>query len=110
MKEERKSNELTMDSVLEKVQSKTREVFGPLSRAWMELQQLTEEGDENGDPVRVDLYLLLSHTKKFVLVLSQALNTMTYHRRFNALSVIMTQPEAKTILKEKADVLGISDF
>ena len=31
---------------------------------------------------------------------------MTYHRRFNTLSVIMAQTEAKSILKVKADILG----
>ena len=34
MKEERRNHELTMDSVLEKVQGKSRDVFGPLSRVW----------------------------------------------------------------------------
>ena len=31
---------------------------------------------------------------------------MTYHRRFNTLSVIIAQTEAKSILKVKADILG----
>ena len=34
MKEERRNHELIMDLDLEKVQGKTRDVFGPLARVW----------------------------------------------------------------------------
>ena len=38
MKEERRNHKLTMDSVLEKVQGKIRDVLDPLSRIWTYLQ------------------------------------------------------------------------
>ena len=111
MKEERRNHELTMDSVLEKVQGKTRDIFSPLSRVWTYLQEVTSSDHEDEDEsIQVDLDLLLTHIQKTVLILAQALNTMTYHRRFNAFSVIMAQAEAKSILKEKADILGEKDF
>ena len=99
-----------MDSVLEKVQGKTRDVFGPLSRVWTYPQEVTSSYHEDeDDSIQIDLDPLLTHIKKPVLILVQALNTMTYHRRFNALSVIMTHTKAKSILKEKADLLGEKD-
>ena len=60
--------------------------------------------------IQVDLDLLLTHIQITILILAQAWNTMFYQRRFNALSVKMAQTEAKTILKEKADILGETDF
>ena len=100
-----------MDSVLEKVQGKTRDVFGPLSRVWTYSQEVTSSYHEDeDDSIQIDLDPLLTHIKKPVLILVQALNTMTYHRRFNALSVIMTHTKAKSILKEKADLLGEKSF
>ena len=111
MKEERRNHELTMDSVLEKVQGKTRDIFSPLSRVWTYLQEVTSSDHEDEDEsIQVDLDLLLTHIQKTVLILAQALNTMTYDSRFNALSVIMALIEAKSILKEKADILGEKDF
>ena len=47
------------------------------------------------ESIQVDLDLLLTHIQKTVLILAQALNTMSYY---------------KTILKEKADILGEKDF
>ena len=100
-----------MDSVLEKMQGKTRDVFGSLSRVWTYLQEVTSSDHEDEyELTQFDLDLLLTQIQKTVLILAQALNTMTYHRRFNALSVIMAQTEAKSFLKEKVDTLGDKDF
>ena len=41
MTEERRNHELKMDSVLEKVQGKTTDVFGLLSRVWTYLEEVT---------------------------------------------------------------------
>ena len=109
MKEERQNHELIMDSVLEKVQGKTRDVFGPLSRVWTYLQEVTSsDHKDEDDSIQVDLDLLLTHIKKTVLILVQALKTMTYHR-FNVLFVIKAKAGARYILKEKADILGEKD-
>ena len=105
MKEERRNHELTLDSILENVQDKTRDVLGPLSRVWAYLQEVTSDHEDEDGSIQVDLDLLLTHIQKTILILTQALNTMTYHRRF----IIMAQTEAKSILKEKADILGEKD-
>ena len=86
MKEERRNHELTMDSVLEKVQGKTRDVFSPLSRVWTYLQEVTSSDHEDEDKsIQVDLHILLTHIQETCFILAQALNTMTYHRRFKVL-------------------------
>ena len=96
-----------MDSVLEKVQDKTRDIFGPLSRVWTYLQEMTSSDHKDGDnSMQADLDLLLTHIQEKVLILAKALNTMTYHKRFNTLFIIMAQIVAKSILKEKADILS----
>ena len=70
----------------------------------------SSDHEDEDESIQVDLDLLLTHIQKTVLILAQALNTMTYHRRFNALSVIMAQTEANSIHKEKANILGEKDF
>ena len=63
------------------------------------------EGDE-GEPVDIDVDYILQLTQQTVLLLGKTLNTATYHRRCNALSVLMPQSEVKNTLKEKAEILG----
>ena len=70
----------------------------------------SSDHEDEDESIQVYLGLSLTHIQKTVLILAQALNTMTYHRRFNASSVIMAQTEAKSILKEKVDILGEKDF
>ena len=97
-----------MDSVLEKVQGKTRDVLGPLSRVWTCLQEVTScDHEDEDESIQVDLDFLLTHIQKTDLILAQALNALTYH---NALSIIIPQTEAKSILKEKTDILREKDF
>ena len=64
----------------------------------------SSDHEDEDESIQVYLGLSLTHIQKTVLILAQALNNMTYHRRFNASSVIMAQTEAKSILKEKADI------
>ena len=77
MKEERRNHELTLDSILENVQDKTRDVLGPLSRVWTYLQEVTSDHEDEDGSIQVDLDLLLTHIQKTILILTQALNTMT---------------------------------
>ena len=55
----------------------------------------SSDPEDEDESIQVDLDLLLTHIQKTVLILAQALNTMTYY---------------KTILKEKAYILGEKDF
>ena len=112
MKEERQNYESTMDPILETAQGKTRDVFRLITRVWTCLQKVTSCDHEDKDESIQIFYLdlLLTQIQKTVLILAQALNTMTYHRRCNALSVIMGQNETKSVFKEKAEILGEKDF
>ena len=51
MKDEKKSNERLFDSVLEKVQSKSRDVLGPLSKMWLYLHETMKAGSRE-EPVK----------------------------------------------------------
>ena len=70
----------------------------------------SSDHEDEDESIQVDLDLLLTPIQKMVLILALALNTMTYHRQFIALFVIMAQTETKSILKEKVDMLGEKDF
>ena len=58
--------------------------------------------------MEVDLHKILEYIQQTVLLLGQALNTISYHRRYNALSVLMSSSEAKTTIKGKGDIMGKS--
>ena len=109
MKDKMKSNEIILDSILEKVQKKTRDIFGPLARMWDYLENVVKKPSDEGESVSVNLEGLLSYTQQTVLVLGQALNTVSYHRKYNALSVLMSPNEAKTTIREEGDLLGKKD-
>lgn len=54
-----------------------------------------------GDAVEVDMESLLTFTQKTVLLLGQAINTTSYQRGFNALSILMSTAEAKNSGKKE---------
>jgi len=54
MKDEKKSNEILFDSVLEKVQGKSRDVLGPLSKMWLYLHETMKAGSR-GESVDIDV-------------------------------------------------------
>ena len=90
---------------MEKTQHKARDVFGPLTRIWSYIENIITS---KGETVEVDLHKILEYTQQTVLLLGQALNTISYHRRYNALSVLMSSSEAKTTIKGKGDIMGKS--
>ena len=42
----------------------------------------------------------VKYTQQFAILLGQSLNAVTYHRRYNALLVLITQAKAKKTLKD----------
>ena len=108
MKDDRKTTEILIDSVLEKIADKTRDVFAPMSRLWTYLEEVVQSAS-GGEQIDIDIDKLLEHTQQTMLLLGQAANAITYHRRINALSVLMTQSEAKHLMKEKEDCMGKKD-
>ena len=64
LKEKRKTNERNIENVLEKLQRKTVDVMGPLSKLWNILEGA--KGAEE-DAVQISIYELLHYTEQTVL-------------------------------------------
>ena len=95
-------NETAVDLSLEKVQQKIVNVIGPLARVWKALEDI-----KNDPTLTLSLEEVATNMDKTVLLLGQAFQAATYHRRFNALSSVMKDHrKLKETLKEKADLLS----
>ena len=103
LKEKRKTNKQNIENVLEKLQRKTVDVMGPLSKLWNILEGA--KGAEE-DALQISINDLLHYVEQTVLLLKQSSNAITYHRRLNVLgSVMNSQYQVKSMLKEKASLL-----
>lgn len=78
-------------------------VYGPLTRIWSYLEEVNSSRDETVD---VDIETLLTCTQQSVLLLAQAMNSLLYDRRYNALSYSMPYSDLKILLKEKSSTMG----
>ena len=107
LKEKRKTNEQNIENVLEKLQRKTVDVMGPLSKLWNILEGA--KGAEE-DAVQISINDLLHYVERIVLLRGLSSNAITYHRRLNVLgSVMNSQYQVKSMLKEKASLLQKHD-
>ena len=102
MKEKHKTNEQIIENVLEKLQRKTVDVMGPLSKLWNILEGA--KGAEK-DAVQISVNDLLHYVEQAILLLGQSSNAITYHRRLNVLgSVMNSQYQVKSMLREKGSL------
>ena len=71
---------------MEKLQQKTVDVMGPLSKLWniLEAAKAAEE-----DAVQISINDLLDYVEQTVLLMRQSSNAITYHRKLNVLSSVM---------------------
>ena len=100
LEEKKKETELFWDSNLERIQQKTLHVFGPLSKVWMTIE---EANDAESTKVEIPLEDLTTSLEQSVMLLGQAINSMTYQRRCNALSAVMSDTrKIKSTVKEQA--------
>ena len=100
LEEKKKKTELFWDSNLERIQQKTLHVFGPLSKVWMTIE---EANDAESTKVEIPLEDLTTSLEQSVMLLGQAINSMTYKRRCNALSAVMSDTrKIKSTVKEQA--------
>ena len=107
MKEKRITNEQNVKNVWEKLQQKTVDVMGLLSKLWniLEGSKWAEE-----DAVQISINDLLHYVEQTVLLLGQSSNAMPYHRRLSVLgSVMNSQYQVKSMLIEKAPLLQKHD-
>ena len=88
---------------LETVQSKIRDVLGPIFRLWtiIEIAVTQENSEENENQVSLEDILRL--IKKSYMQLSQANNKVSYFRRLNILNVSLnSKSDAKGVLNTYA--------
>ena len=99
LKEKHKTNEQNIENFLEKLQQKTVDVMGLLSKLWNILKGA--KGAE-ADALQISINDLLHYVEQTVLLLGQSSNAITYHRKLNVLGSFMNpQYQVKSMLKEK---------
>ena len=92
---------------MKKLQRKTVDLMGPLSKLWY-IQEGAKGAEE--DVVQISINELFHYAEHNVLLLLRSSNVITYHRRLNVLgSVINSQYQVKSMLKEKASLLQRHD-
>ena len=75
-----------IETILEKLQRKTVDVMGPLSKLWNILEGA--KGAEE-DAVQISINDLVHYVEQTVLLLRQSSNAITYHRKLNVLGSVM---------------------
>lgn len=101
--------ETLADKDLETLQSKIRDVMGPLSRIWTIMDEASnKENDDRGEK-ESSLDDLLRLLEKSVMLLGQANNKVVYFRRLNILNLSLhSKSDAKGMLKTYANLLSKS--
>ena len=85
---------------MERIQQKTLHVFGPLPKVWMTIE---EANNAEGSKVEIPLEDLTTSLEQSVMLLGQAINSMTYQRRCDALSAVMSDTrKIKSTVEEQA--------
>ena len=102
LEENRAKRELTLDSTMEKIQSKTLNTMGPLSKLWFRFEEALAQ--EN-NMVQLDLDELIQYLEQSVMLVGQAFNVVTYNQRLNVLSAVQDKQKAKNIIKDQAELL-----
>ena len=105
----KKCNQVDLDlgCVFEKIQTKTRNVMGPLSRLWTMVE---EAGRSKEDQVPISLDLIKEHIEQTILLLGQASNSISYQRRYSILlGIVGSPPKIKEMLREEAVLLQKHD-
>ena len=108
LKDKKKSQELAIDATLEKIQSKTDDIMGPLSRLWTSVNNVVTGGTEDEDN-RLHVEEALKLIEQTILLIGQSHNTILYERRKNVLSAILPNHQVAATLREKADLLSKDD-
>lgn len=105
MKDGKKKSELDLESTFEKLQLKLNDIMGPLGRLWKSVdQQLRSEVTEEEILALPDAAELLELSS---LLIGQCSNALTYERRRNVLSSILSggTSQISAMLKDNKDIL-----
>ena len=90
---ERGRKDVTFDASLQRLHKKIRDVFGPLSKIWEVVHAVTENLVSQKELNFNNLAELLQQT---VIVLSQAINAVTFHRRRTLLRGLIGDDQKST--------------
>ena len=108
MKERKKKVELELESTFEKIQYKLNDVMGPLGRLWLSVDRQVNpkpEDEQNDEQLHIEeAATLLEQT---VLLVGQCHNMLTYERRKNVLSSVLSggNTQVAAMLKDQKDLL-----
>ena len=92
--------ETLADKDLETVQSKIRDVLGPICRLWTIIEKAATQENSEGKEDQVSLADIIRLIEKSVMLLGQANNKIAYFRLLNILNVSLNSKyDAKGILK-----------
>ena len=108
IRDKKRTQEHSLEALMEKTKSKILEVMGPLSKVWLAFDAAKDgenPADKKGTPT---VEQLLQLTEQSILLLGQTSNFLTYERK-NALSCIYSNSQVATTLKEKTNILKESD-
>ena len=97
---------LTQDATMEKFQLKILDVLWSLSRLWKGLEDIKNAPNFTASVLVEDHTNLVEQT---LLPLGQASNSTLYSQRLQILKTLIKDQKAKSILKEKADLLQITN-
>ena len=107
LKEKRHQRELDMDNVLEKIQNRTRNVLGPLSRIWA---LVDEASSSKKHKVELSLSEIKTYLEQSVVLLGNSSSTVSYYRRYAMLLSITGSPQkAKEMLRNEGELLQKHD-
>ena len=107
LKDKKKQKDVDFDNVLEKAQGRNLSVMGPLLKIWtaVESARLSQK-----DSVEVDLKEIQEFVEQTVLLLGQALNSISYYRIFDMLLALTNSPpQSKQMLREDSELLQMNN-
>ena len=90
LKGKHKQKDVGQDAMFERIQCKNINVMGPLAKLWLLIQNALSLQEEE---VPIELHEVKEYVEQSILLLGQATNSMTYHRRYNMLSVLNCAPQ-----------------
>ena len=107
IKEEHNQKDVDHEATLERIQSKNINVMRPLLKLWLLTRNTLSSQEEE---IPIELNEVKEYVEQSNLLVGQATNTMTYHRRCNILFTLNFAPQqSKEMLREEADLLQQQD-
>ena len=98
LEDKRRKRELSLDTMLEKQQSKVQQIMGPLAKVWFRVEEAIADPSS-----QLDIQELIGYVEQSVLLTGQAYNAISYNRRLNVLTAAgIEKSRAKSSLKNQS--------